>query len=89
MIWDACYAGRPEFRKEFARLSPPGVVHVGPLGEIEYDDSVHMAATIIDELLAPGAPPVTPASFAAAAAKAAVSSRIMLCHGPVGGTEAS
>ena len=89
MIWDACYAGRREFRREFARLSRPGVVHVGPLCKIEYNDSVHMASTIIDELLVPGAPAVTPASFAAAAAKAAESSRIKLCHGPVDGTEES
>lgn len=89
MIWDACYAGRPEFTKEFARLSPPGVVHVAPLGEIEYDDSVHIATTILHALLAPGGAPITPAAVDAAAERAAASADIKVWHDPVGGTEAS
>jgi hypothetical protein len=81
MIWDACYAGRPGFRKEFARLSRPGVAHVGPFCEIEYHDSVHMATTIIGELLAPGSPPVTPTAFSTAADRAAKAAKIELRHG--------
>jgi hypothetical protein len=84
IAWDACYTGQPAFRSELGRLSAPGIAHVAPTGMIRWRHSVHMARKIIDELLAPGSPPVTPASFAAAAAKAAASSRIKLWHGPLG-----
>ena len=81
MIWDACYAGHPAFRQELARLSSPGVVHIGPLCEIEYDHSVHMTTTILDALLAPGSPPISPEAMAAAAKRAADNAEIPLVHG--------
>jgi hypothetical protein len=85
IIWDACYTGSPEFMfmGEFARLSAADVVHVAPVGQIEWDDSVHIATTLLNELLAVGSPPISPGSVAAAAASAAASSRIELWHGPL------
>lgn len=88
MIWDACYAGQPQFRQGIAPLSLPDVVHIGPSGEIEYDDSVHMATTILHALLAPGSPPITPDAVAAAAAITAGSAAIKLKYGPLEGTQA-
>jgi hypothetical protein len=81
IIWDACHTGLPAFASQLARLSGPGVAHVAPTGKIYWDDSVRMAGTIIDELLAPGRPPVTPAAFTAAAARAAAATRVKLWHG--------
>jgi hypothetical protein len=88
MAWDACYAGQPAFRAELARLSAPGVAHVAPAGKICWNDSLQMARTILDELLEPGSAPVTSASFAAAAATAAATSRIQLWHGILAGRKA-
>lgn len=88
IIWGACYTGCPIFGlvNEFARLSATGVVHFAPVHEIEWDHSVHLATTILDELLAVGIPPIMPASFAAAAATAAASSQIELAwHAQAGG----
>jgi hypothetical protein len=85
IIWDACYTGCPKFGfvDEFARLSAAGVVHDAPVDEIKWDHSVHLATTILDELMAVAIPPIMPASFAAAAATAAASSQIELWHGPL------
>ena len=85
IIWDACYTGCPKFgfMNEFARLSAAGVVHVAPVGEIEWDHSVHLATTILNKLLAVGIPPIMPTSVAAAAASAAASSQIELWHSPL------
>jgi hypothetical protein len=85
MVWDTCFAGQPPFRSELTRLSAPGVAHIAPTGNIKWPHSVHMAATIIDGLLAADRPPVTPASFAALAAKATASSRIELWHSSLAG----
>jgi hypothetical protein len=88
IIWDACYIGQPAFWDQLARLSAPGVAHVGPAEKIWPEDSDHVAGPIIDELLAPGRPPVTPAAFAAAAARAAaMPNQVMLRHGYPGGKD--
>jgi hypothetical protein len=71
---------------QLARLSAPGAAHVAPTGKIYGDESVHMAGTMIDVLLAPDSPPVTPAAFAAAAAHTAATSQLELSHGPANGT---
>jgi hypothetical protein len=78
IIWDACHLAREAFRTEFARLSRPDVVHIAPAGKIEWDDSVHLAETMLSILLASGSPPITPAAASAAAAKTADSSAIGL-----------
>ena len=89
IVWDACYTGRPAFRSELARLSAPGAAHVAPVDKIWWPHSVYMARTIFDALLAPGGPPITPASFAAEAANTAASSGIKLWHVPLTGDDAA
>jgi hypothetical protein len=84
VIWDACYTGQPAFRRQLARLSDPAAGHIAPVGKICWNASEHMAGTIIDDLLAPGRPPVTAAAFTAAAARAAAESSIELWHGHPG-----
>lgn len=78
MIWDACHLAREAFGTEFARLSRPGVIHIAPAGEIYWDDSVHMAETMLGVLLGSGGSPVTSAAAGAAAARAVDSSAIEL-----------
>lgn len=79
IIWDVCHMGRPAFRDELARLSAADVVHVAPIGKIVWDDSVHVATTILDALLVYGRQPITTARVTAAAT-AAASGRIRLWH---------
>jgi hypothetical protein len=89
IAWDACYTGQPGFRSELPRLCAPGVAHVAPIRKIRWRNSVHMVRKVIAELVAPGCPPVTATSFAAAAAKATASSRIKLWHGAISGEDMS
>lgn len=79
IIWDVCHTGRPAFRAELARLSATEVVHVAPIGKIVWDDSIHVASTILDALFAHGGHPITPARVRAAAMTAA-SGHIRLWH---------
>lgn len=89
MVWDACYIGQPAFGSELARLSAPEVTHVAPADKIWWHQSVHMATTIFDTLLAPGSPPITAATFAAAAARTAASSRVKIWRSSLAGERRS
>jgi hypothetical protein len=94
IIWDACYTGLPVTSSQLTRLSGPNVAHIAPTGKIWLEDSKLMAENIIDQLLAPGRPPVTPTAFAAAASRAAaalaaVASQVELWRSEPGGKGSS
>jgi hypothetical protein len=74
-IWDACFAGQPAFRSELARLSAPGVVHVGPAGKTYLDDSKAVITAILRHLLEEDSQAITADSFAAAAKAADIEGR--------------
>jgi hypothetical protein len=70
IFWDVCNAGRPGFREELEPFLGNPIVHIGVIGQIYYDDSVMIGTEILTTLLAPGSPPITAESVAAAAEKA-------------------
>jgi hypothetical protein len=70
IFWDACYIARDWFRPELNRLSRPGVIHAAPAEKIRWEQSEPLVKKILKILLAPGSPPITPGSVAAAAVEA-------------------
>ena len=89
IVWDACNAGRPAFRKELAPLLAHQVASIGVIGRIDDPDSTSIATKILEELLSPGKPPVTAETVLAAGRAARAVTRLNLTSTLLGGREPS
>jgi hypothetical protein len=80
IVFDACNAGRPQFREALAPYLKYEVTHVGVIGLIEREDSRPMVKPILHALFAPESPLLSPEGVAAAAEMAKSHTHCQLTH---------
>lgn len=84
IIFDACNAGRPQFREALAPHLGEQITHVGVIGLVYPLDSKALVEPILQALFEPDRPRITPETVAAAAERAKLETGYHLAYVSIG-----